>query len=95
MCAYFVDWHKAFSLVKLIKLMHILKENYIDWRERRVISKLYMDISVKVRLDQAETSSVKDGRRVRQGCCLSPIVFKLHSKYLTNEAVEGFGDFKI
>jgi hypothetical protein len=38
---------------------------------------------------------VKIGRGVRQGCCLSPILFNLHSEYLTKEALEGFGDFKI
>jgi hypothetical protein len=39
--------------------------------------------------------SVKTGRRVRQGCCLSPVLFNLYSKCLTKEAVEVFGDFKI
>jgi hypothetical protein len=42
--------------------MQILKENGIDWRERRLISKLYMEQCVKVRLDQGETRSVKIGR---------------------------------
>jgi putative lipoic acid-binding regulatory protein len=75
--------------------MQILKGTGIDWRERRLISKLYMEQSVKIRLDQEETRSVKIGRGVRQGCCLSPILFKLYSEYLTMEALEGFGDFKI
>jgi hypothetical protein len=39
-----------------------------------------------------EARSVKIGRGVRQECCLLPILFNL---YLTKEAVEGFGDFKI
>jgi hypothetical protein len=64
-------------------------------QERRLISKLYMKQSVKIRLDQGETRSVKIGRGVRQGCCLSPILFNLYSEYLTKEALEGFGDFKI
>jgi hypothetical protein len=51
--------------------------------------------SVEVRLNRGETSNVKTGRGVRQGCCLSPILFKLYNECLTKEAVEGFGDFKI
>ena len=31
----------------------------------------------------------------RQGCSLSLILFNLHSEYLTTEAHEGFGNFKI
>jgi len=75
--------------------MQILKENGIDWRERRLISNLYMAQSVKVRLNRGETRRVKTGRGVRQGCCLSPILFNLYSEYLTKEALEGLGDFKI
>ena len=45
--------------------------------------------------DQVETKSVKIGRGVRQGCCLSPILCNLYNKYFTKEAVEGFGDLKI
>ena len=75
--------------------MQILKRIGIDWRERRLISKLYMEQKVKVRLHRGETRSVKIGRGVRQGCCLSPILFNLYSGCLTKEVLEGFGDFKI
>ena len=53
-----------------------------------------MDQSVKVQLDQEETSA-KAGRGVRKGCCLSPIIFKVYNDKLTKEAVCGFQDFKI
>ena len=75
--------------------MQILKGTDIDWRERRLISNLFMAQSVKVRLNRGETRGVKFGRGVRQGCCLSPILFNLYSECLTKEALERFGVFKI
>jgi hypothetical protein len=53
-----------------------------------------MDQSGKIRLDHRETRSVKIGR-VKQRCCLSPILVNLHSKYLTGETPEWCGIFKI
>ena len=49
---------------------------------------------VKVRLNRGESRSVKIGRGVRQGCCLSPILFNLYSECLSKEALESFGNFK-
>jgi hypothetical protein len=54
-----------------------------------------VDYSVKVRLDRGKTTSAKIGRGVRQGCYLSPVLFYFHRQYLNNEALEGFGDFKL
>jgi hypothetical protein len=84
----FIDWQKAFDRVNWTLLMQILQGTGIDWRER-LISNLYMAQSVKVRLNRGETRSVKIGRRVRQGCCLSPILFNLYSESPTKEALEG------
>jgi hypothetical protein len=95
LCAFFIDWQRVFDRVKWTKLIQILKETGIEWGERRLISKLYMDQSVKVRMDQRKTRSMKTGRVVRQECCLSPILFNLYSEYLTKEALERLGDFKI
>ena len=90
-----VCWQKAFDRVNWTKLMQILKGTGIDWRERRFNSNLYMAQGIKVRVNRGETRSVKNGRGVRQGCCLSPILSKLYSECLTKEALEGFADFKI
>jgi len=95
LCVCFMDWQKACDRVNWTKLMQILKKTGIDWRESRLISNLYMAQGVKVRLNRRETRSVKTGRGVRQGCCLSPILFDLYSLCLTEEDLKGFGDFKI
>jgi len=55
LCVCFIDWQKAFDRVNWTKLMQILKRTGIDWRERRLISKLYMDQRIKVRLDRGDT----------------------------------------
>jgi hypothetical protein len=65
-----------------------LKGNGLDWRARRLISKLYMDLSVKLRLDKGKKTTVKVEIGVRKGCCLSQILFSLCSEYLTNETLE-------
>ena len=95
LCVCFIDWQKAFGRVNWTKLMQILRRTGIDWRERRLITKLYMEQKVKVRLNRGETRSVQTGRGVRQGCSLSPILFNLYSECLTKEALDGLGDFKI
>ena len=54
LCVSFIEWQKAFDRVKWTKLMQILKRIGINWRERRMISKLYMEQKVKVRLDRGK-----------------------------------------
>ena len=95
LCVCFIEWQKALDLVNWTKLMQILKRIGIDRRERRLISKLYLEQNVKLRLDRRETRSVQIGRGVRQGCCLSPILLSLYSECLNKEALDGLGDFNI
>jgi hypothetical protein len=78
--ACFIDWQKAFDRVSWTKLIQILKECGIHWRERRWIRNLYMAHSVKVRLNRGKTRSVKIERGARQRCCLSPILFNLYNE---------------
>jgi hypothetical protein len=59
LCVCFIDWQKAFDRVNWTKLMQILKGTGIDWRERRLISKLYMDQKVKVRFSKINVTEYK------------------------------------
>ena len=66
LCACFIDWQKAQDSVNWTKLIQILKGTCIVWRERRLISKLYINQIVKLRMDQAETRSLKIARGFRK-----------------------------
>ena len=74
--------------------MQILKNTSINWRERILIVKLYMDQCVEVLLDQQVTRSVKTGRGVKKGCCLSPLLLNVYGKYFTKDDLEGFDVFR-
>ena len=91
----FIDWQKAFDRVNWEMLLKMLKIIGVNWRDRRLIKNLYLGQSVKVRLNNGETKKVKIGRGVRQGCCISPILFNLYGEMLIGEALEGLGTFKI
>jgi len=93
-CACFIDWQKESDRVNRTKLMQILKENGFDLHVIKLISRLYIDQKVRMRLDQWETRSVNIGRGIRQGWSLSPILFNLCNENLTKGALEGFGGFR-
>jgi hypothetical protein len=48
LCAWFIDWQAAFDHVNWTKLMHIVKGTGIKWHNRRWLSKLYTNQSVKL-----------------------------------------------
>jgi hypothetical protein len=84
----YLDWQKAFYHAEWTKLMQILKETGTDWHKGRLNGKLFMDQSIKVKLDQGETKSMKIGRRVTHSL---PLI----GKDLTNETLQGFGNCKV
>jgi hypothetical protein len=75
LCAYFIDWRKPFDCLNWAKLMQILTGSGIDCRERRLVSKLDMEQSVKLKLDQRRIRNVKIAREIAKRCWLSPILF--------------------
>ena len=72
---------KGFDRVDWTKFLEMLRNIGVNWMERRLICNLHMGQRVKLCLNQGETDSVKIGRGVRQGCCMSPILFNLCCEY--------------
>jgi len=84
-----VDFEKAFDRVDWVKVLPILKSIGTDWKDTRAIVNLYMHQKsvVKVMQEYSEESDI--GRGVRQGCCMSPILFNIYAEAMMIEAMEG------
>ena len=82
----FVDYEKAFDRVNWIKMMEILLEIGVDWRERRLIWNLYTNQTAFVRVGTNLSEGCEIGRGVRQGCALSPLLYIIYDEALTREA---------
>ena len=94
-CVCFIDYEKAFDMVRWDILLDLLKEIGIDWKDRRLIKHMYLNQKVTVRIGDEETQEITIGRGVRQGCCLSPCLFNLYADKLLAEALEGIGGIKV
>jgi len=83
----FVDFEKAFDRVNWVKMMEVLHEIQVDWKDRRMISELYMRQEAVVRIGDDESDPGIIGRGVRQGCPLSPLLFSIYAEAMMQEAM--------
>jgi endonuclease/exonuclease/phosphatase family metal-dependent hydrolase len=84
----FVDFEKAFDRVDWRKLLNLLKEYGVDWKDRRLIADLYMRQEVMIKVDSEMSEAGTIGRGVRQGCLMSPLLFSLYVEAMMNECLE-------
>ena len=88
----FVDFEKAFDRINWVKMLEILKKIGVDWRDRRLIKNLYMNQTSVVKIQQEFSEESEIGRGVRQGCCMSPLLFNIYAEEMMLEAMEGVED---
>ena len=72
-----------------MKLLEVLKSIRADWRDRRLIERLYMGQSARVRLKDGLSDPAVIGRGTRQGCLLSPILFNIYYEAMLRDALSG------
>ena len=63
-CACCTDWQKTLDRVTWTKLMQILKVTFINWRERKLTCKLYIDQRFRLKLEEGRTLEEKSDRDV-------------------------------
>ena len=82
----FIDYAKAFDCVDHNKLWKILKEMGIPDHLTCLLRNLYEGQEATVRTGDGTTDWLQIGKRVRQGCILSPCLFNLYAEYITRNA---------
>jgi hypothetical protein len=85
----FVDFEKAFDRIDWVMMLNILRKIGVDWRDRRLILNLYMNQKAVVKIQQELSEEGEIGRGVRQGCCMSPLLFNIYAEAMMEEAMEG------
>ena len=84
--ASFIDYAKASVCVDHNKLCKILKEMGITDPPHRLLRNLYAGQEATVRTGHETIDWFKIGKRVHQGCILSPCLFNLHAEYIMQNA---------
>ena len=78
----FMDYVKAFDCVDHKKLWKILKEMGIPDHLTCLLRNIYAGQEATVRTGHGPTDWFQIGKGVRQGCILSPCLFKLYAEYI-------------
>ena len=86
----FIDYAKALDCVDHKKLWKILKEIGIPDHLTCLLRNLHVDQEATVRIGHGTTDWFQIGIGVRQGCILSPCLFKLYEEYIMRNA--GLGE---
>ena len=82
----FIDYAKAFDCVDHNKLWKILREMGIPDRLTCLLRNLYAGQEATVRTGHGTTDWSQIGKRVCQGCILSPCLFNLYAEYIMRNA---------
>ena len=82
----FIDYAKAFDCVDHNKLWKILKEMGVPDHLLCLLRNLYASQEATVRTGHGTTDWFQIGKRVCQGCILSPCLFNLYAEYIMRNA---------
>lgn len=85
-----MDYSKAFDNVRWDHLWSILEEMAVPQHMIYLIRTLYHANKAFVRIDNELSQNFTVGKRVRQDCVLSPILFNIYRDWIIRTATEGW-----
>ena len=73
-------------------MLDVLKRIMVDWKDKRMITELYMNQEEVIRVGNGESDSGIIERGVRQGCPISPLLFSIYAEMMMIEAMDQVND---
>lgn len=74
----FVDLSKAYDTVPIAKLWKVLEEIKINGTVIKALRKFYEGSTIKIKNGQKVSRGIVITKGLRQGCCISPTLFKIY-----------------
>lgn len=74
----FVDLKKAYDSVPLVKLWQTLERSSVNVELIRAVKSLYYQPITKIKIGKKVTPGFVPTKGLRQGCCMSPTLFKIY-----------------
>jgi hypothetical protein len=80
----FIDFKKAYDKIPLIKLWKALEETGISYTLIKTVEELYRKVYLTLNLEASCQKVFEETKGLRQGCCTSPILFKIYIEKALN-----------
>ena len=74
--------------------MEVLEKIGVDYRDRKMISNLYMNQTASLMMDGELSDPAVIGRGVRQGGLLSTLLYNIYAEFMITETLENNSDRK-
>lgn len=81
----FIDLEKAFDTVPIQKLIEILDKSAINKHFLCAINEIYKEQANIIKISNKVSTPFRTDKGVRQGCCLSPTLFKIYLEHILTD----------
>jgi hypothetical protein len=76
----FIDLTKAYDTIPIMKLFEVLQESHVNRKLIKALHNLYNGLTSEVEIGKRLSDSFRVSKGLRQGCCISPTLFKIYVK---------------
>lgn len=81
----FIDLAKAYDSIPTVKLWEALQQTQINHTLIKAVKQLYWQSTTKIKVGQYISNGFIVTKGLRQGCCISPTLFKIYVEHLLQD----------